>query len=294
MGETAAASLSGNHKRANRPGAKRAGKRSLMVGLICLTLGLGALGAGIIRAGGPASFFHVDPDRVDYSPLRESLARAQEVAAKSFAGTKLFGTNAAVDALQSAILLSRTNARNAGTLPIPEGIRHQLEPYFPAYILEKTQWTYPNRSLDLGSIIATWYRKHGGAVTLKDTIVYSDTNAVSQRYLWAHELTHVMQFEELGVANFARIYLTNSAFLEEQAWDNARQIIIAIQREEISARQQATRRAMQEQAAASEMAAALEALEAEAAKADAELQAMDEAEAETNDEADSGEGIDAE
>lgn len=283
MGKTAAAShIDGprnGQQKANRP--KR--KRAILLGLACLAVGAGSLAAGIMQAGGAASFFRLDPARVDYAPLRNSLAQAKKAAANSFVGTRVFGTNAAVDALQAAILLSRDNARNAGTQPVPEAIRSQLEPYFPAYILEKTQWTYPHRKLDLGAFIAAWYRKHGGAVTLKDTIVYSDTKAVAQRYLWAHELTHVMQFEELGVENFARIYITNPQFLEEQAWDNARSIILAIQHDEISQRQEAARRAAQEQAEASEMAAALAALEAEAAKADAEMQAMDEAQLATED-----------
>ena len=92
------------------------------------------------------------------------------------------------------------------------------------------RWAYSNQYLDLGTVVTAWYRSHGGAVTLEDTIIYSTPYAASRRFLWAHELTHAMQYDELGLANFARIYVTNPQLLEEQAWENARRIERAIQR----------------------------------------------------------------
>src|SRR5690606_37525796 len=80
------------------------------------------------------------------------------------------------------------------------------------------------------SVISAWYKAEGGAVTLVDTIVFSSRYGASRRFLWAHELTHVMQYRELGIEDFARVYVTNPQLLERQAWDNARRIVIAIQR----------------------------------------------------------------
>ncbi|GEM_PF-1893167 len=213
----------------------KAGRGSRLYGKFGMVLAvLVAIGIAIfaVRPGAIRDLLRMDPARMDYTWLRDGLDQAAEAADITLASARQGGTVAAADTLESAIVYSRANARRTGTHPIPRHIREQLKDFFPAYVLDKVRWTYPSRDLDLGSAVAAWYRAHGGAVTLEDTIVYSNSRAVNMRYLWAHELTHVMQYEELGLKDFARVYATNPQLLERQAWDNAKQIVFALQRSE--------------------------------------------------------------
>jgi hypothetical protein len=173
-----------------------------------------------------------DPPKADYAWLRQGLGEARKLARAAAKDVRRGSTLAAANALEQAILYSRASARGTGTQPIPPEIREQLEPYFPQHMLDRVRWAFPNPNLDLGSAVAAWYRREGGAVTLQDTIVYSTPRASRSRFLWAHELTHALQYEELGLRDFARIYVTNPQLLEQQAWDNARRIVRELQQSE--------------------------------------------------------------
>jgi hypothetical protein len=213
-------------------------------------VGLTGSGVAVVSAGGLREVLAGDPSKMDYKRLRQGLDWAEDLADRASRGTGRASTLAAARALERAILYSRSRARRTGTHPIPPEIRDQLEDYFPEYILDEVRWTYPNKDLDLGSAVAAWYGSEGGAVTLRDTIVFSPRNgAVASRYLWAHELTHALQYHELGMNDFARVYVTNPRLLERQAWDNADQIVLQLQRD---ARSAASEQARKGQASGSE------------------------------------------
>ena len=60
------------------------------------------------------------------------------------------------------------------------------------------------------------------AMTLGEVIVFRDeTRAREDTKLWAHELTHVMQYERWGIEGFAERYLEDSEAVEQEARDNA-------------------------------------------------------------------------
>lgn len=202
-------------------------RKALLAGVIAAAI---AITGATIHAGGFRQLLASDPPRADYDWLRRGLRQAEDVADAALKGTRQAGRRAAVEALKSAIRYSRASARSTGTEPIPEAIREQLQDFFPDHILDDVHWAYSNQYLDLGTVITAWYRAEGGAVTLEDTIIFSTPYAASRRFLWAHELTHAVQYDELGLADFARIYVTNPKLLEDQAWENARRIERAIQR----------------------------------------------------------------
>jgi len=55
-------------------------------------------------------------------------------------------------------------------------------------------------------------------VTLDYVVVFEDREAaLTDPKLWAHELKHVMQYAEWGVAGFASRYLTDHAAIEREA-----------------------------------------------------------------------------
>lgn len=171
-----------------------------------------------------------DPTRGNYDAIERTLERAERAARPA---AEAFGNRASLMAattLQRAIQHSRANARRSGVQPIPPEVKADLQYYFSKDLLERVRWTQVGSELDLGSLVAAWYRREGGAVTLQDVVVYSHPEMAQNRTLWAHELTHALQYEKLGLADFARVYLTNHQVLEQQARENAARIASEIRR----------------------------------------------------------------
>ena len=108
-----------------------------------------------------------------------------------------------------------------GVRPIPPQMHSALLGYFPDAILRRVRFasghteviTIPGLAMNYG---------HIDAVTLGDVIMFRDEHgARTDRKLWAHELTHVMQYERWGIDGFAARYLQDYETLEQEARDNA-------------------------------------------------------------------------
>jgi hypothetical protein len=61
-------------------------------------------------------------------------------------------------------------------------------------------------------------------VTLVDVIIFHDEERAADPVLWAHELTHVEQYNRLGIETFATQYLQQAWVLEQEATANASKI----------------------------------------------------------------------
>jgi hypothetical protein len=110
---------------------------------------------------------------------------------------------------------------------IPPQIRAALDPYFPAQILDKARWTTAG-GLSVDGILTNWFALDG-AVTLGEVIAFTDgAEAQEDVEVWAHELTHVIQYEELGIDTFAFEYLRDFGAIERQASSNASRIMAAV------------------------------------------------------------------
>lgn len=135
--------------------------------------------------------------------------------------------NRAAPALATAIQESRRQALDRGVEPIPPRIRVALAPYFPAQILDKAKWTMAG-GISLDGMLTSWFYLDG-AITLVEIIAFSDADDVQGDIeLWAHELTHVIQYEELGIETFALEYLRDFSNMESQASSNASRIMATI------------------------------------------------------------------
>ena len=143
--------------------------------------------------------------RVDPSPL---AALTQTVSA-------LFGPP-----LAETIRSTRDRVYPQGR-PIPVALRRQLAPFFPRTVLEQvryaTAWD-PTADL-LPSLFMGSSPK--SAMTLGDVILFRDAHGVTDPLLWAHELTHVLQYQQLGVTAFATRYLERGWELEAEAMEKA-------------------------------------------------------------------------
>ena len=108
--------------------------------------------------------------------------------------------------------------------PIPPRIRAALDPYFPTHILDKAKWT-TTAGISLDGVLTNWFDLEG-AITLGEVIAFSDgAQAQDDIELWAHELTHVIQYEELGIEIFAFEYLRDFSSIERQASSNASRVM---------------------------------------------------------------------
>ncbi len=138
--------------------------------------------------------------------------------------------DAAALALAQSIAYSRRSALAADARPIPPAIREALKGHFPDDVLDDVRWTLAGQRVDLGSALARWAINEG-AVTMDDVVVFSREKGARSIALWAHELTHVVQYRELGVRNFARLYTTNWRLLEQRARTNAGEILRSIKQD---------------------------------------------------------------
>jgi hypothetical protein len=123
--------------------------------------------------------------------------------------------------LAELIQSSRETAIANGVRPMPSQIHRALLGYFPDAMLRKVR--YASGHADAISVpgLAMTYG-HSDAVTLVDVILFRDDDAARfDAKLWAHELTHVMQYERWGVEGFATQYLQDANAVEQKACDNA-------------------------------------------------------------------------
>lgn len=118
--------------------------------------------------------------------------------------------------LASWIVASRDAAIAQGVEPIPAPIREALTGYVPESVLDRVRWRHDNGELSLPEGVLRFGEVP--AMTLDDVILFQAREvALEDPKLWAHELRHVMQFEEWGVDGFARRYLSDYEAVEHEA-----------------------------------------------------------------------------
>jgi hypothetical protein len=141
-------------------------------------------------------------------------ARAQQAIPPSLLerGAKLLA-----DLIHSA----RESAIANGVKPIPPRIHSALLGYFPDAMLRKVRFSAGHAdAISIPGLAMTY--GHIDAVTLVDVILFQDDHAAhTDSKLWAHELTHVTQYERWGADGFAKRYLQDYDAVVREARDNA-------------------------------------------------------------------------
>lgn len=117
--------------------------------------------------------------------------------------------------LANAIQTSRDEARAGGVQPIPEPMKQRLGRLFPRDFLDRVGW----RVGDGREFLPTYAFRlnHSPAIALIDTIVFVSAEAADDEVLWAHELTHIQQYEAWGLDEFARRYVVDFQAVEAEA-----------------------------------------------------------------------------
>jgi hypothetical protein len=119
---------------------------------------------------------------------------------------------------------SRAQAIQRGVQPVPPAIYRALLGYFPASLLNEVRYRSGTAPADHLPFLAFRYGD-ALALTLDDVIVFRDRAAEGDLKLWAHELTHVMQYRRWGVGGFAARYLADPGGVEREAYANADRFI---------------------------------------------------------------------
>jgi hypothetical protein len=128
-------------------------------------------------------------------------------------------------ALGDLIDSARQQAIADGVHPIPPAIYRALLGYFPATLLQRCRFaTGSSRALTLPALAFSY--GDATAITLGDVVLFkSDRVAATDLKTWAHELTHVMQYQRWGIEGFAEHYVRDSAAVEQEAIDNANRFV---------------------------------------------------------------------
>jgi hypothetical protein len=124
-------------------------------------------------------------------------------------------------ALANLLEAARAQAIADGVKPVPALIYRSLLGYFPPLVLQRARYaTGRTEGLSLPALAFTY--GDATAMTLGEVILFRDDHAAQTDVkLWAHELTHVMQYQRWGMDGFATHYVQNSSAVEREASDNA-------------------------------------------------------------------------
>jgi hypothetical protein len=116
---------------------------------------------------------------------------------------------------------ARQQAISDGVRPIPPGVYRSLLGYFPPALLQRVRFAV-GRTRRLSLPMLAFSYGDAKAITLGDVILFKNEQmADSNLKLWAHELTHVMQYQRWGIEGFAERYVRDSGGVEREAIDNA-------------------------------------------------------------------------
>lgn len=121
--------------------------------------------------------------------------------------------------LQEAIARSRDDALNAGVAPIPREIRNNLRGFIPDRILDITRYRVRGGG-DLSLQVNSIRYGEASAIALDYVVVFRNQNdALYNPTLWAHELTHIQQYQDWGLRDFAIRYVRNYRSVEAPAYE---------------------------------------------------------------------------
>jgi hypothetical protein len=125
------------------------------------------------------------------------------------------------------ISASRDAAIAAGVEPVPQHIRAALAGYVSTAVLDRLRWR-TGTAADLSLQQTALGFGDVPAMTLGHVIVFKNrSEALEDSTLWAHEIKHVLQFDEWGIHGFAVRYLNDYEAVEfaanEYRWEYMKQ-----------------------------------------------------------------------
>ncbi len=130
-------------------------------------------------------------------------------------------TMAAARVLEGVIASARDQAIADGVRPIPPLVYRGLLGFFPDAVLRRVRFASGRADSIVLPALAFDYGD-AAAITLGDVVLFRDAvKAQTDLKLWAHELTHVLQYQRWGIDGFAERYVREGRTVEQEAYDNA-------------------------------------------------------------------------
>ena len=121
--------------------------------------------------------------------------------------------------LQELIARSRDDALRAGVQPIPPDIRRNLAGFIPEQVLNTARYRVQGGG-DLTLQVNSIRYGEAQAITLDYVIVFKEANdALYNPTLWAHELTHIGQYQRWGIRDFSIRYVRSYQTVESEAYE---------------------------------------------------------------------------
>lgn len=115
-----------------------------------------------------------------------------------------------------------------GARAMPANVYQQLLAFYaPAFLQSVRYNTLDTGRISLDSAVLM-LNNDVRALTVNDIIVFRNENEAQDAALWAHELTHVLQYRNMGIDKFANVYTTNAWILENQAYDVQNRVTLAL------------------------------------------------------------------
>lgn len=124
--------------------------------------------------------------------------------------------------LQVWIQQSRNSAIGT-SMPVPPDVRRYLTGYIENDVMNRARYKIgDNGILNAANLTFKYGDNFSGidaaAVTLIDVIVFRDNESANDLSVWAHELTHVQQYRDWGVRDFAIRYARDPNAVEAPAY----------------------------------------------------------------------------
>ncbi|WP_349572319.1 eCIS core domain-containing protein [Azotobacter salinestris] len=186
----------------------------LVLGLCAGIATGGEAGGGIVDPSAPQAGMDLDELHRQIKALIPPAQAAQGAAA--FNETLV---QAGAPVLLELIVHSRDEALRNGVEPMPADIRRQLTGFLPERVLEAARYRVQGGD----DFTLQWNLIRYGdtqAIALDHVVVFKEaSDALYNPTLWAHELTHVDQYQRWGIPEFAIRYLRNYEAVEREAYE---------------------------------------------------------------------------
>jgi hypothetical protein len=143
-------------------------------------------------------------------------------------------------ALAEVIRTSRDAALEEPTRPILPGVRKAMLPFFEEQLLDDVRWTVSSARPGVDTLLAGAL-EYEGAVTLGNVIVFFDEASARNPKLWIHELHHVRQYRELGIDQFATLYVGRWREIEAKVEADTNHVLAQLERKRTASARRSAR-----------------------------------------------------
>lgn len=194
-----------------------------LAALLAMTLPAAAQTGSGTASANATRVIPIQPPQYDPEPRVGAYAMLVDFSRGFVTAQTQYSANVISDTFAAALQRSRDAVRE-NSQPIPEAVRKGLLPFFTEETLSGVRYTIGDTS-QTGLAGFAIRNGNAAAVTLIDTIVFKDEKYVNSLALWAHEMHHIEQYRDWGIAGFAARYAFGWKDVEAEASARAKDFV---------------------------------------------------------------------